>query len=45
MVKDMYEPEAKGRAQWMQSGMILDALRRPTDALNYFRYLKNKAMF
>ena len=41
-------PEAediKRRATWVQSGMILDALRHATDALDYLRVLKNQTIF
>ncbi|KAF8325033.1 squalene synthase [Amanita rubescens] len=41
-------PEAediKRRATWVQSGMILDALRHSTDALDYLRVLKNQSVF
>jgi farnesyl-diphosphate farnesyltransferase len=33
------------RAQWAQSGMILDALRHACDALDYLRLLKNQSVF
>ena len=33
------------RAMWAQSGMILDALRHTTDALDYLRMLKNQSVF
>ncbi|KAF8716336.1 hypothetical protein AX14_012410 [Amanita brunnescens Koide BX004] len=41
-------PEAediKRRATWVQSGMILDALRHSIDALDYLRVLKNQTVF
>ncbi|KAF8325035.1 isoprenoid synthase domain-containing protein, partial [Amanita rubescens] len=41
-------PEAediKRRATWVQSGMILDALRHATDVLDYLRVLKNQSVF
>jgi farnesyl-diphosphate farnesyltransferase len=44
-MEEMYLPESSERAQWVQSGMILDALRHSTDALDYLRYLKNQSVF
>jgi len=44
-MKDMYEPEAAERAQWVQSGMIANALRHATDGLEYLRCLKNQSVF
>ncbi|KAJ3801696.1 squalene synthase [Lentinula aff. detonsa] len=44
-MKDMYAPGAQQRAQWVQSEMILDALRHSTDALDYLRLLKNQSVF
>ncbi|KAF5362051.1 hypothetical protein D9756_002090 [Leucocoprinus leucothites] len=44
-MKEMYQPESLERAQWAQSGMIVDALRHATDALDYLRYLKNQTVF
>ena len=44
-MKDMYQPEAAKRAQWAQSGMILDALRHATDGLDYLRCLKSQNVF
>ncbi|EEB89993.1 hypothetical protein MPER_11859 [Moniliophthora perniciosa FA553] len=44
-MKDMYAPEAKERAQWVQSEMILDAMRHLTDGLDYLRLLKNQSVF
>jgi len=44
-MKEMYRPESAERAQWAQSGMVLDALRHATDALDYLRYLKNQTVF
>ncbi|KAF8624138.1 hypothetical protein AX17_007201 [Amanita inopinata Kibby_2008] len=35
----------KKRAMWVQSGMVLDALRHATDALDYLRVLKNQSVF
>jgi len=37
--------DIKQRAMWAQSGMILDALRHATDALDYLRVLKNQSVF
>lgn len=44
-MRDMYAPGAEERAQWVQSNMILDALRHATDALDYLRVLKNQSVF
>jgi farnesyl-diphosphate farnesyltransferase len=33
------------KAMWVQSGMVLDALRHATDALDYLRVLKNQSIF
>ena len=42
---DTNNPETVKRAMWAQSGMILDALRHTTDALDYLRMLKNQSVF
>jgi farnesyl-diphosphate farnesyltransferase len=39
------DPETVKRAMWAQSGMILDALRHTTDALDYLRMLRNQSVF
>ena len=39
------DSETVKRAMWAQSGMILDALRHTTDALDYLRMLKNQSVF
>lgn len=44
-MKEMLDPANKERAAWVQSGMILDALRHATDALDYLRLLKNQSVF
>ena len=44
-MKEMYAPGAELRAQWVQSAMILDAMRHLTDALDYLRLLKNQSVF
>ena len=44
-MKEMSEPGNEERASWAQSGMILDALRHATDALDYLRLLKNQSVF
>ena len=33
------------QAQWVQSGMVLDALRHATDSLDYLRLLRNQTVF
>jgi farnesyl-diphosphate farnesyltransferase len=38
----LQEPQ---RAQWVQSAIILDALRHACDALDYLRLLKNQSVF
>ncbi|KIK71243.1 hypothetical protein GYMLUDRAFT_117382, partial [Collybiopsis luxurians FD-317 M1] len=44
-MKEMYAPGNEERAQWVQSEMILDAMRHLTDALDYLRLLKNQSVF
>ncbi|KAF5361147.1 hypothetical protein D9758_009016 [Tetrapyrgos nigripes] len=44
-MREMYAPEAQERAQWVQSAMVLDAMRHLTDALDYLRLLKNQSVF
>lgn len=44
-MKEMYEKGNEERATWAQSGMVLDALRHATDALDYLRLLKNQSVF
>ncbi|KAJ6614123.1 squalene synthase [Mycena sp. CBHHK59/15] len=38
-------PGVRERAAWVQSAMVLDALRHATDALDYLRLLKNQSIF
>ncbi|KAF8812802.1 farnesyl-diphosphate farnesyltransferase [Phlegmacium glaucopus] len=38
-------PETVKKAMWAQSGMVLDALRHATDALDYLRMLRNQSVF
>ncbi|KAJ7093059.1 farnesyl-diphosphate farnesyltransferase [Mycena epipterygia] len=38
-------PGVRERALWVQSAMVLDALRHATDALDYLRLLKNQSIF
>jgi farnesyl-diphosphate farnesyltransferase len=38
----LMEPQ---RAQWVQSAMVLDALRHACDALDYLRLIKNQSVF
>ncbi|KAL0954204.1 hypothetical protein HGRIS_005332 [Hohenbuehelia grisea] len=42
---EMYAPENKVGALWAQSGMVVDALRHATDALDYLRVLRNQSVF
>ena len=44
-MKDLYEKGDVERATWIQSGMILDALRHACDSLDYLRLLKNQSVF
>ncbi|KAJ7736549.1 farnesyl-diphosphate farnesyltransferase [Mycena maculata] len=38
-------PGVRERAAWVQSAMVLDALRHATDSLDYLRMLKNQSVF
>lgn len=42
---EMYKPEGRTRAQWAQTGMVVDALTHATDALDYLRVLRNQSVF
>ncbi|KAJ8077226.1 bifunctional farnesyl-diphosphate farnesyltransferase/squalene synthase [Marasmius tenuissimus] len=42
---EMYEPQNREKAQWVQSEMVLDAMRHLTDALDYLKLLKNQSVF
>ncbi|EIW75325.1 squalene synthase [Coniophora puteana RWD-64-598 SS2] len=44
-MRDLYAPGAEEKAGWIQSAMILDALRHATDSLDYLRLLKNQSIF
>ncbi|TFK21867.1 squalene synthase [Coprinopsis marcescibilis] len=44
-MKEIYEPQNAERAQWVQSAMIIDALRHAEDALDYLKLLKNQSVF
>jgi farnesyl-diphosphate farnesyltransferase len=46
-MREMYatDPDTLRRATYAQSGMILDALRHTTDALDYLRMLRNQSVF
>ncbi|KII88081.1 hypothetical protein PLICRDRAFT_125235 [Plicaturopsis crispa FD-325 SS-3] len=44
-MKEMYALENAERAQWAQSGMVVDALRHTTDALDYLRLLRSQTVF
>ncbi|CAL1714550.1 unnamed protein product [Somion occarium] len=44
-MKEMYEPGNEKQALWVQSALILDALRHATDSLDYLRLLKNQSIF
>ncbi|KAF5341218.1 hypothetical protein D9611_005929 [Ephemerocybe angulata] len=44
-MKEMYQPGNEQRAQWVQSHMVVDALRHAVDALDYLRFLKNQTVF
>ncbi|EGN96959.1 hypothetical protein SERLA73DRAFT_11603, partial [Serpula lacrymans var. lacrymans S7.3] len=44
-MKDLYEKGDVEHATWIQSGMVLDALRHATDSLDYLKLLKNQSIF
>jgi farnesyl-diphosphate farnesyltransferase len=44
-MREMYESGNEQRAAWVQSGMIVDALRHATDALDYLQFLRNQSVF
>ena len=46
-MKDMYDPspDIRRKATWVQSGMILNAMRHCTDALDYLKSLRNQSVF
>jgi len=44
-MKDLYEKDDVEHATWIQSAMILDALRHACDSLDYLRLLKNQSVF
>ncbi|PPQ72858.1 hypothetical protein CVT26_003482 [Gymnopilus dilepis] len=46
-MKEMYatDEDTVRRATYAQSGMVLDALRHATDALDYLRLLRNQSVF
>ncbi|KAI0316139.1 farnesyl-diphosphate farnesyltransferase [Amylostereum chailletii] len=44
-IRQLYAPEEAERAAWVQSAMVLDALRHATDALDYLRLLHNQSVF
>ncbi|KAG2098291.1 squalene synthase [Suillus discolor] len=44
-MKDMYEKGDIEHATWIQSGMVLDALRHACDSLDYLHLLKNQSVF
>jgi len=44
-MKDMLAPGAAEQAQWVQSAMVLDAMRHCVDALDFLRLLKNQTVF
>lgn len=44
-MKELHAPGSETSAQWIQSEMILDAMRHLTDALDYLRLLKNQSVF
>ncbi|KAA1470064.1 farnesyl-diphosphate farnesyltransferase [Dentipellis sp. KUC8613] len=41
----LLRPENAQRAAWVQSGMVLDALRHAVDALDYLRLVRNQSVF
>lgn len=44
-MKEMYLPENQKQAEYVQSGMILNALCHATDSLDYLRLLRNQSVF
>jgi len=42
---EIHQPGNEERASWVQSAMIVDALRHATDALDYLRLLHNQSVF
>ncbi|KIJ65348.1 hypothetical protein HYDPIDRAFT_152079 [Hydnomerulius pinastri MD-312] len=44
-MKDLHEKGDVEHATWIQTGMILDALRHACDSLDYLRLLKNQSVF
>jgi len=42
---ELFAPGNEERAQWVQSAMVVDALRHATDALDYLRLLRNQSVF
>jgi farnesyl-diphosphate farnesyltransferase len=44
-IHQLYAPGEEERAAWVQTAMILDALRHATDALDYLRLLRNQSVF
>ncbi|TFK48357.1 farnesyl-diphosphate farnesyltransferase [Heliocybe sulcata] len=42
---EMYLPANQERALWVQTGMVVDALRHAEDSLDYLRLLKNQTVF
>ncbi|EPQ56078.1 squalene synthase [Gloeophyllum trabeum ATCC 11539] len=44
-MNEFYKPENTERALWVQSGMVIDALRHAEDALDYLRLLRNQTVF
>jgi farnesyl-diphosphate farnesyltransferase len=43
-MQEMYEPGNQRRALWVQSGMIVDALRHAEDALQCLLFLRNQSI-
>jgi farnesyl-diphosphate farnesyltransferase len=44
-MREMCQPGAEESARWVQSAMVLDALRHATDSLDYLRLLRNQSVF
>ncbi|KAL4061937.1 isoprenoid synthase domain-containing protein [Scleroderma yunnanense] len=44
-MKDMYAKDAVENATWIQSAMVVDALRHACDSLDYLHLLKNQSVF
>lgn len=44
-MRDIYAEDSADRATWVQSAMVLDAMRHACDSLDYLRLLRNQSVF